>query len=52
VAIAKGSKPKVRLVPIARGGFSMGLLKGQVGKVPDFFGPMEEEDLEAWEGGR
>jgi prevent-host-death family protein len=52
VVIAKGSKPLVRLVPIARGGFKLGLLKGQVGTVPDFFEPIGEEDLEAWEGGR
>jgi hypothetical protein len=30
----------------------MGLLKGQVGTVPDFFEPMDKDELEAWEGGR
>jgi len=52
VVIAKGRKPLVRLVPIAREGFKMGLLKGQVGTVPDFFEPMDKDELEAWEGGR
>jgi len=52
VIIAKGSKPVVRLVPIAKGGFKMGLLKGKVGAPPDFLEPMDADELEAWEGGR
>jgi len=50
--IAKGSKPVVRLVPVARGTFRIGLLKGQLGAGPDFLEPMDERDLDLWEGGR
>lgn len=52
IVIAKGSKPVVRLVPVAQGGFKIGLLEGKLGPGPDFFGPMEEGDLDLWEGGR
>jgi prevent-host-death family protein len=50
VVIAKGSKPVVRLVPIAKSGFKLGILSGQIGEVPDFLEPMSEEDLALWEG--
>lgn len=52
IVIAKGSTPVVRLVPVGRRAFKVGLLEGQLGKGPDFFEPMEEGDLELWEGGR
>jgi prevent-host-death family protein len=52
IVIAKGSKPVVRLVPVVQGGFKIGLLKGKLGAGPDFFEPMEEGDLDLWEGGR
>jgi prevent-host-death family protein len=52
VVIAKGSKPVVRLVPVVKGAFKVGLLKGKLGIGPDFFEPMEEDDLDLWEGGR
>lgn len=52
IVIAKGSKPVVRLVPITRGAFKIGLLKGKLGAGPDFFESMEEADLDLWEGGR
>jgi prevent-host-death family protein len=52
VVIAKGSKPVVRLVPVVKGAFKVGLLKGKLGTGPDFFEPMEEDDLDLWEGGR
>jgi prevent-host-death family protein len=52
VIIARGSKPVVRLVPIARGAFKIGLLKGKLGTGPDFFEPTEESELDLWEGGR
>lgn len=52
VVIAKGSKAVVRLVPVAKEGFKLGPLKGQLGAGPDFFEPMGDEDLELWEGGR
>ena len=52
IVIAKGSKPVVRLVPVPQGAFKVGLLKGKLGTGPDFFKPMEEVDLDLWEGGR
>ncbi len=51
VVIAKGSTPVVRLVPVARGGFQVGLLRGRLGHGPDFFERQEEADLQLWEGG-
>ena len=51
VVIAKGSKPVVKLVPIKPGGFQVGILKDQLtSNVPDFFEPMDEEELKLWEG--
>jgi prevent-host-death family protein len=52
IVIAKGSKPVVRLVPVTRGAFRIGLLAGQLGTTPDFFEPMDASDLDLWEGGR
>jgi prevent-host-death family protein len=52
IVIAKGSKPVVRLVPVVQGAFKIGLLKGKLGTSPDFFEPMEEGDVDLWEGGR
>ena len=50
VVIARGSKPVVRLVPIAQSGFRFGSLS-HLGPVPDaFFEPMTEEELADWEG--
>ena len=49
--IAAGSGRSVRLVPIGRSGFKLGLLAGKVGDPPDFLEPMSEEDLRLWEGG-
>ena len=51
VVIAKGSTPVVRLVPVARGAFKVGLLRGQLGRGPDFFEGQDEVDLQLWEGG-
>lgn len=50
VVIAKGSKPVVRLVPVARGGFKTGPLAGKLGAGPDFLEPMDETEIELWEG--
>jgi prevent-host-death family protein len=50
VVIARGDKPVVRLVPFERVPFKFGGLEGQLGEVPDFFEPMDEEDLRLWEG--
>ena len=51
VVIAKGSKPAVRLVAIPQSGFKLGLLTGQLGQAPDFLTPMDDDDLDLWEGG-
>ena len=51
IIIAKGSKPAVRLVPVLRQPFQVGLLAGQLGTAPDFLGPMEGAELDLWEGG-
>ncbi|MDU8913861.1 type II toxin-antitoxin system prevent-host-death family antitoxin [Aestuariicoccus sp. MJ-SS9] len=51
VVIAKGSKPVVRLVPVAQSGFRLGMCKGRFGPLPDFLEPEPEDMLEAWEGG-
>lgn len=50
VVIARGKVPVVRLVPIPREGFRLGLLDGQAGAVPDFTAPLEAEELADWEG--
>lgn len=50
VVITKGGAPLVRLTPVVRGAFKIGLLKGQLGAGPDFFAPMDEGELELWEG--
>ncbi|BAI76782.1 hypothetical protein AZL_f00220 (plasmid) [Azospirillum sp. B510] len=51
VVIAKGSRPVVRLVPVSRGAFTIGLLKDKLGSGPDFFEPMSDKELDGWEGG-
>ncbi len=51
IVIAKGSKPVVRLVPMARPPFQVGLLAGQLGTVPDFLAPIDPAELDLWEGG-
>ncbi len=51
VVIARGNTPVVRLVPVARGAFKVGLLEGQLGPGPDFLAPMEADELALWEGG-
>ena len=50
VVIERGNKPTVKLVPIDRPPFRIGILQGQFGEGPDFFEPMSEEDLALWEG--
>jgi antitoxin (DNA-binding transcriptional repressor) of toxin-antitoxin stability system len=52
IVIARGDKPVVRLVPVQRGAFKVGLLEGRLGSVPDFLEPMPDADLDLWEGGR
>ncbi len=50
VVIAKGGKPVVRLVPVQRRPFQVGLLAGQLGTIPDFLAPMDATELDLWEG--
>ena len=51
VVIAKGKTPVARLVPIAKKPFVIGILEGSnLGKGPDFFEPMADDDLAMWEG--
>ncbi len=51
IVIAKGDNPVVRLVPIPQGKFKFGVLEpGALGEGPDFFMPMDEDELAAWEG--
>ncbi|TXM68706.1 type II toxin-antitoxin system prevent-host-death family antitoxin [Methylobacterium sp. WL103] len=53
VIIARGSEPVVQLVAIPKTTFKIGLLEGQVaGSGPDFFEPMNAEELALWEGER
>ncbi len=51
VVISKGDRPVVRLVPIPQGQFKFGVLEpDSLGAGPDFFAPMDEDELAAWEG--
>lgn len=50
VVIARGHTPVVKLTPLPSGRFKLGLLEGKLGAGPDFFEPMSESDLAAWEG--
>lgn len=51
VIIARGSTPVVKLVPIEKKKFKMGIYEGKFGETPDFLEPMSEEDLRLWEDG-
>ena len=51
VVIDKYGKPVVRMVPIERRPFQIGMLQGQLGDGPDFFEPMSDDELAQWEGG-
>ena len=51
IVIAKGDTPMVRLVPIRKGGFRIGLLGTALGEGPDFLMPASDGDLDLWEGG-
>ncbi|MBY5935449.1 type II toxin-antitoxin system prevent-host-death family antitoxin [Tateyamaria omphalii] len=50
VVIAKGARPVVRLVPIRQSGFALGTHRGALGNVPDFLAPVDDTDLDLWEG--
>ncbi len=52
VVIANGSTPVVRLTPIKTTPFKIGIWEHKnLGQGPDFFQPMDEEELALWEGG-
>lgn len=51
VIIAKGAVPVARLVPIRAGGFKLGLLEASItAQGPDLREPLEDAELDAWEG--
>lgn len=50
VVIDQDGRPVVRMVPIERRPFKIGMMQGQLGKGPDFFEPMSEDELAQWEG--
>lgn len=51
VIIARGSRPVVRIVPVAQNHFRFGLLKDRLTEpMPDLLEPMGEDDLASWEG--
>ncbi len=51
VIIAKGSMPVVRIVPVRKDSFRIGVLEGKVTTDgPDFLEPMENASLDLWEG--
>jgi antitoxin (DNA-binding transcriptional repressor) of toxin-antitoxin stability system len=51
VVIAEGDKPLVKLVAIKRARFKFGILAGHLSRSPpDFFEPMDDGELSAWEG--
>ena len=52
VVISRGNTPVVRLVPVVKQTFQIGLLAGQLGSGPDFLTPLDEDNLDLWEGGR
>lgn len=49
IVIAKGDTPMVRLVPIVKGGFRIGLLGNALGPGPDFLAPAGEDEIGLWE---
>jgi prevent-host-death family protein len=53
VIIARRDKPVVRLVPVEqpKPKRQFGSMKGRVWVGPEFFEPLPEEELKAWEGG-
>ena len=52
VVIARGNTAVVRLVPVAKARFQIGVLAGQLGDGPDFLAPLADDELALWEGQR
>jgi prevent-host-death family protein len=51
VVLARGNKPIVKLVLIEpKGKRKFGAMKGKIKIGPEFFDPLPEEELRAWEG--
>lgn len=51
VIIAKGSHPVVKLVPVKTApAFRFGVLPELAATEPDFFAPLDDEELGLWEG--
>ncbi len=51
VVIARGNKPAVKLVPVAKKGKRQpGTLKGIIAFDESFWDPLPEEELRAWNG--
>ena len=51
IVIATGGNPVVRPVPVVRRPFRIGMLAGQLGAVPEFLAPMEDDELDPRDGG-
>ena len=50
VVIAKGTKPVARLVAIPQTSIKLGLLTEKMGAPPDFLEPLEDDELDQWDG--
>lgn len=50
VVISRGNTPVVRLVPVTKQPFQIGVLAGQLGTAPDFLAPIDDDELDLWEG--
>ena len=46
VVISRGNTPVVRLVPVTKQTFQIGLLAGQLGMSPDSLAPLDEDELD------
>ena len=51
IVLARGKQPVAKLVPLRKPGKrKFGSLKGKIKIGPEFFDPLPEEELRAWEG--
>lgn len=51
VIIARGKQPAVKLVPVDRKPFQLGVMEAELkGSGPDFLQPLDEQSLREWEG--
>jgi prevent-host-death family protein len=50
VVIARGGQPVVRIIPAVspNPAFRIGLVDGEIGRVPDFLEPMTKDELDLW----